>query len=204
MYKVFFNESLLIFNERDENIKANDYDGIRYLNNFYELVDILEEIEKLGLKKTFCIVCNNLEIIKNGFNLVRSAGGLIRDYSNKYLFIRRFNRWDLPKGRIEDGEKSEFAAIREVEEECGIHGQTIKRFLHTGRHIFRSSYYPYPYNWVWKETDWYEMEYFGNETPIPQEEEEITEVRWVVEKDLQEVLLSTYLNIKELFNIYKG
>ena len=36
------------------------------------------------------------------------------------LFIYRFNKWDLPKGKLNKGEKKQDCAIREVEEECGI------------------------------------------------------------------------------------
>jgi len=34
--------------------------------------------------------------------------------------------WQLPKGIIEDGEKPEAAAIREVEEETGLRGELVK------------------------------------------------------------------------------
>ena len=33
--------------------------------------------------------------------------------------------WSLPKGHVEDGETPELAAVREVEEETGIHGRVL-------------------------------------------------------------------------------
>ncbi|MFV0289810.1 MAG: NUDIX hydrolase [Mangrovibacterium sp.] len=201
MYKVFFNESELLFKQKEELFAEFNSDEHRIINHFDDVVHVLEEIEKLGLKKIFVLNCSDLEKIIAGFNFVRSAGGLIKNIKGEWLFIKRMSRWDLPKGRIEEGESSEIAAIREVEEECGIHGHEIVRKLLIGRHIFRSPYYPSPYNWVWKEADWFEMSYGGNEKPNPQLEEDITEVRWFSKEEVfEEVYRSTYQNIRVLID----
>jgi 8-oxo-dGTP pyrophosphatase MutT (NUDIX family) len=62
-----------------------------------------------------------------------SAGGLVLDMSGPEplgALIGRLNRrgrllWSLPKGHVETGETFEQAAIREVAEETGIHGDII-------------------------------------------------------------------------------
>jgi 8-oxo-dGTP pyrophosphatase MutT (NUDIX family) len=62
-----------------------------------------------------------------------SAGGLVVDRSGPHLraaLIGRRDRrgrllWSLPKGHLEDGESAEVAAVREVEEETGIHGRVL-------------------------------------------------------------------------------
>ncbi|MFV0521515.1 MAG: NUDIX hydrolase [Mangrovibacterium sp.] len=202
MYKVFFNESELVFKAKNEVFPTKQYDEYKTITHFDDVVPILEKIEKLGLRKVFVLDCVDFNKIQSGFNIVRSAGGLIQNKHGKWLFIKRMNRWDLPKGRIEAGESSQEAALREVEEECGIHGHAIVRPLCTGCHIFRSPFYPSPYNWVWKEADWFEMTYSENETPIPQLEEDITEVRWFAKDELKEVYRSTYQNIKYLMNTF--
>ena len=62
----------------------------------------------------------------------RSMAMVVRD--NRILMIEtyRFNRriYELPGGGIEAGETPEEAALRELQEECGLHG-TINRQLNT-------------------------------------------------------------------------
>lgn len=54
-----------------------------------------------------------------------SAGGVVwkKENGKDYFLITRpkgTDRWQLPKGNIEEGESSESAALREVEEEGGV------------------------------------------------------------------------------------
>jgi 8-oxo-dGTP diphosphatase len=52
---------------------------------------------------------------------VRAAGGvLVRDGRLLVVHRPKFDDWSLPKGKLEDGESWEDAALREVEEETGL------------------------------------------------------------------------------------
>lgn len=52
---------------------------------------------------------------------VRAAGGLVvRDGRVAAVHRPRYDDWSLPKGKLEAGESWEDAALREVEEECGL------------------------------------------------------------------------------------
>ncbi|MGF1926130.1 MAG: NUDIX domain-containing protein, partial [Bacteroidia bacterium] len=58
--------------------------------------------------------------IKKRCMSIKAAGGLVENAKREYLFIFRNKKWDLPKGKVEKGEKIKVAAVREVEEECGV------------------------------------------------------------------------------------
>ncbi len=54
-----------------------------------------------------------------------SSGGVVI-FGNAILLLRKYNGdWVLPKGRVEEGEELQDAALREVFEESGIRGEII-------------------------------------------------------------------------------
>ena len=61
------------------------------------------------------------------------AGGVVArivDGEREYLLVEANGRpgeWVLPKGHIEAGETAEVAAVREVEEEAGVHAAIVAR-----------------------------------------------------------------------------
>ena len=79
-----------------------------------------------------------------------SAGGVVYEEKNGqklWLLIRPKDtkRWQLPKGRIEKGEKSRMTALREVKEETGVLGEIIDRiskiswwFVQDGEKIYKT------------------------------------------------------------------
>ena len=55
-----------------------------------------------------------------------SAGGLVvRDAQVLLIATAGGSRWQLPKGRLEEGETPEMAAVREVREETGVTGRIV-------------------------------------------------------------------------------
>jgi 8-oxo-dGTP pyrophosphatase MutT (NUDIX family) len=130
---------------------------------------------------------------KSMFILVEAAGGLVKNKNGEYLFILRHGKWDLPKGKIEKGESIEEAAIREVEEECGISGLTIIKKMEPTFH----TYFLHEKS-ILKPTYWFEMDCSDTSTLVPQAEEGITEVRWIAAEGLEMVRKNTYESIKDV------
>ena len=129
-----------------------------------------------------------------------AAGGLVFNDEAKLLMIFRRGKWDLPKGKLDEGEKIEHCAVREVKEETGLKKVRIKKFAGV---TFHEYFDPHIQEEVIKETHWFEMNARGDQKLIPQHEEDIEKIEWVDDKDLKEKLSNTYPNIIEIIHQLK-
>lgn len=125
---------------------------------------------------------------------VVAAGGMVFNSKMEVLFIKRNNRWDLPKGRVEKREAIEDAAIREVMEETGVKKLELGEFITKTYHVFKRNG-----KWKLKVTHWYTMHSDYKGELEPQEEEGIEKVRWKNFEKSQKALKNTYANVKLLF-----
>ena len=58
---------------------------------------------------------------------VRAAGGVVvRDGLVALVHRPRYDDWTLPKGKLDNGESFEEAALREVDEETGLHARLVR------------------------------------------------------------------------------
>lgn len=127
-----------------------------------------------------------------------AAGGLVQNSKGEFLFIFRKGKWDLPKGKVDKEEKIEEAAIREVEEECGIKGlEIIRPVLKTYHTYFAEG------EKILKETHWYFMKTSWEGQPVPQTSENIMKALWVEEKEIESLLKNTYDTIKKVIQEFK-
>ena len=193
MYKVFVNDCPIILTD-SKNVSTKftiiDFDSC----NISEIIDTLFQNKKNGI----CLLCNDLEVcwqkFQSCFKVHKAAGGKVLNSKEEVLFIYRFDKWDLPKGKLEKGEFISECAIREVEEECGISNLNIENKLETTYHIFKRKE-----KTILKITYWFLMHsnYKGNLTP--QTEEGIEKVVFKNDLEINEALKNTYQNIKLLF-----
>ena len=193
MYKVFVNDCPIILTE-NKNIST-----IFEIRGFEKkaVIEIVQQIFD-GEKEGICFVCSDLQTcmdeFQSFFKVQKAAGGKVFNKKDEVLFIYRFDKWDLPKGKLEKGESIEECAIREVEEECGIANLIIEEQLETTYHIFQRKN-----KTIFKITYWFLMHTTFEGVLIPQTEEGIEQVVYKNKNEITEALKNTYENIKLLF-----
>ncbi len=126
-----------------------------------------------------------------------AAGGIVENEEGKILLQYRRGKWDLPKGKLDEGETIEECAVREVEEETGLKNIQLGELLGVTNH-----YYIEKGENIDKETYWYAMKVSGEQRLIPQTEEDIMELRWAAENELEYYLSNTFPNINEIIEKY--
>jgi 8-oxo-dGTP pyrophosphatase MutT (NUDIX family) len=197
MYKVFFNDRI-VFLTHDFLKNFQENQGLFYkFREKKELEELL--LVYLALNKISQLFICHPDVdelfreFRSCFIYVEASGGLVRNNSGEVLFIKRLNKWDLPKGKDEKNESAEETALREVEEECGISGLEIVSELKPTYHTYYEKSLPYL-----KKTRWFEMIYSGDQVPKPQTEEFITKIIWARDTDMSFIVKNTYPSIIEL------
>ncbi|MBC7746252.1 MAG: NUDIX domain-containing protein [Flavobacterium sp.] len=188
MYQIYINQTSLIITEAIENgfSSHQQVDSKEFqFDKFYE------QFKDHPLPGTYLLLTKNdkelFKQIKQSLRYIKAAGGLVRDEKNNFLFIFRKGKWDLPKGKIEKGEKTKKAAVREVEEECGIKVTELESKLCKTYHI-----YTFNGEIILKKTTWFIMRADNQQNLIPQLEEGITDARWLSPDDFSMVKQNTY------------
>lgn len=128
--------------------------------------------------------------LKQIVRCLKAGGGLVVNEHGDVLMIHRNGVWDLPKGKWEHGESMMECALREVEEETGIHTIQVGDLIDITRHIYYDAN-----GYILKESYWYAMK-APKQILVPQTEEGISEACWVQQNEIHKHLLNTYYSIK--------
>jgi 8-oxo-(d)GTP phosphatase len=136
------------------------------------------------------------DLIKSQYKVLKAAGGIVKNKENKILMMLRLKKWDLPKGKLDKGESSKMAAIREVEEECGVKAKLGKKICTT----FHT--YTYKNIDILKQTKWYAMDLLDDSNMKPQIEEDIEKLVWMDKKQTNSALLNSYSSIRYVLMKY--
>ncbi len=133
------------------------------------------------------------ERLKSHFRVVKAAGGVVFD-GDRMLLMYRLKRWDLPKGKLDEGERSKVAAVREVEEETGVVAHLDEKICTTWHT------YTHNGNRVLKRTKWYRMRCVDAANMAPQWEENIERLAWMDKKEARNALVDSYSSIRYVFD----
>lgn len=142
-------------------------------------------------------IAATLKHIQMHYEHVIAAGGVVKNNQDEILLIHRRGYWDLPKGKLDEGEAIANCAIREVEEETGVQNLTLGTLIDCTYHIYDT----YGSDAI-KTTYWYAMETNDGNTLIPQAEEDITEAVWVPKHNLPAYYEHTYATIQDILKAY--
>lgn len=202
MYKVFFNDrTLFLTDDFSSNFQIRYGLFFKYKEK-EELEEIIDIYTKLSSVKSLIVFHHDIDQLRNDFKdcfkNIDAAGGVVKNDKDEYLLIYRRGKWDLPKGKLDKGENYQQAALREVTEETGLLNINIDKHLISTYHT-----YPLKKQLVLKKTYWFSMNFNGNETPVPETEEDIEEIRWFKASELSEPFKNTYPLVIDVFK-YMG
>ncbi|WP_420461083.1 NUDIX hydrolase [Neolewinella sp.] len=204
MYVIYINDRPLLL--RSESGPAM-HDGrapathliARYSGKRKSLLNYADTLEKGSPKVTSVeLLSPDVEVLwhdfRSHYKWVEAAGGVVTNVRNgKQLFIFRRDYWDLPKGKLDDGEAPATAALREVEEETGVEQLELGPALPTTYHTYRSS----KDTRILKPTYWFAMTTEQQEL-TPEASEGIVMAQW---RGVSEVLSDDgpiYANLRAL------
>ncbi len=194
--KVFIGQAELLFAEMAPSgyqkapLFSDENEFEKWLNQFYN-----------AESEACFVIANNTEKywqwFKQAHILIEASGGLVTNNTGALLVIERLGVWDLPKGKIDAGETPKEAAVREVEEECGLKDLQITKGLPDTYHC-----YELKGKRILKRTYWFAMHHIGNKYPKPQHEEDITTAKFMNMEEVKNAMQRTYPSLLPLFETY--
>lgn len=139
-----------------------------------------------------------MNVFKKKLTLVRAAGGLVHTGDNHVLLILRRGKWDLPKGKLDDGEDLETCAVREIREETGLDNLHIERPLCVTYHTYHENA-----RHILKESHWYLLKAKKQTGLLPQLEEDIEKCEWVPKDQLDAYMDNTHASILDVIRAWR-
>lgn len=128
-----------------------------------------------------------------------AGGGLVSNENGELLMIFRRGKWDLPKGKLDEGESIEACAVREVQEETGLKDVKLQKFIGITEHAYFDTHLKED---VIKESHWYAMVAAPGQQLTAQTEEDITEIEWVRKEIIDIYLNNSYPTITDIIEKY--
>ena len=182
-YEIYVNEKplFLISDEEFRNLESSSNSLIMPYSgspkSLFQYLDILEKASRFDQVILYHKEPKQIfKELKKILNISEAAGGVIENDEGKILLIFRRSFWDLPKGKLDTSETFEHAAIRECQEETGLHKLVLLNKIGTTYHFFRDKKNDAR---SLKKTKWFLLKLEGQEELRPQAEEDIELAEWV-------------------------
>ena len=184
--------------------KPESLNGVVFISSVSEsdILLILNwlEFKKLSLLDSIIFQPANYtatkDFVKKQFRIIKAAGGLVRK-EDKFLMIYRLSKWDLPKGKLEKDEKTKDAAVREVNEECGVEVEIVDKLVTTWHSYIQEG------KRILKKSTWYNMNCLDDSNMEPQYVENIEEIRWMTIEEVNKALKNSYRSISGVIEAWE-
>ena len=134
-----------------------------------------------------------LYAFKQHFTVIQAGGGLIYTDDGYVLLIFRRGKWDMPKGKLDEGETIEACALREVQEETGISKVALVKPITITYHTYHEND-----AYILKESHWFFMKAASKENLTPQTEEDIEKCEWVSFTNLTPYIDNMHASVKDV------
>jgi 8-oxo-dGTP pyrophosphatase MutT (NUDIX family) len=194
MTRIYFNEKSIVITDRFDSFEKKEPPF--YITSGNDEEKISEALNKIADHHQIVIIDDNpakiLEAFRKKFKFIQAAGGFVHD-KQQVLFIFRKGKWDLPKGKLDEGESLEVCAVREVEEETGLKNINLEKPI-----MFTYHSYTENQKTILKETHWFLMKADSALPLSPQAEEGIEKCIWTDVLDLNSYLDETYPLVKDV------
>ncbi|MDX1684914.1 MAG: NUDIX domain-containing protein [Saprospiraceae bacterium] len=209
IYKIYINElPLYLTDKKSEDLIDEQYPQqylrLTYKGNSKLLLQAIDTLEKSGQDGLVIRTSEKVKSLYNDFrklfpNIIACGGVIGSLSSDKVVMIKRRGLWDLPKGKIEKGEKKKQTAVREVEEETAVKIKRVYSKLIVTRYVFRKR----NGTRALKINHWYPMEAREDRKLVPQTNEDITKAEWTsFKKALKKEPM--FSSIKDVLLAFKG
>jgi 8-oxo-dGTP pyrophosphatase MutT (NUDIX family) len=202
--KIFFGDNpLFLCDAADETIQPFvHHDDAIFIDelNSHTIKSMIHEMEKPEIHAGVFYHPNFEELKKSffkKFTFIQAAGGLVMNEKKEILIIFRRGKWDLPKGKLDRGEKLEDCAVREVEEETGLQKVKLVSALTITYHTYHEGA-----RFILKESHWFKMKVSGEQMLVPQISEDIHEIKWVGKNELTPYLNNSFPSVIDVLKLF--
>ncbi len=203
MYKIYINETPLVLasSSKGSPEKSEEQAVARYSGKTKHLLGYIDMLEKSQRWQGIWLYHPDVEQLwedfKSLFKWIEAAGGVVTNPDHAILFIFRRDFWDLPKGKIDEGESPEEAAVREVREETGLDQLQLSEKVGCSYHTYREK----NGQRVLKKTHWFHLQ-SPHQSLTPQTEEDIDLAIWLPIETFRSEERVVYRSISDVLDMF--